>query len=362
MAMYKAFRVFEKSVPPSPHSVLLEHKAKEHTLLFESQAVAVLSAQETEAVKKQYTKILDAYGCLGVLQVYSGESTLLYLVMVIGCFSIGKIGDSEIFRITQTQFIPLHHPQNEDKVAEVRKVLNSGTFYFSWYSGAPGGTALDLTLCAQRRTRTTATDHRFFWNRMLHVHLVRFGVECSSWLLKAMCGSVETRTVYVGSKKALAAVISRLSCERAGTRFNVRGTNDEGHVANFVETEQVIYLDNEVSSYIQTRGSVPLFWEQPGVQVGSHKVRISRGYEASKAAFDRHMSMIKERYGKQVIVNLLGTSLIGSKEGEATLSQEFQVGCYTFKFICTTICGCRNTTKILHIMIYRMWFSIIIKK
>lgn len=54
---------------------------------------------------------------------------------------------------------------------------------------------------------------------MLHVHLVRFGVECSSWLLKAMCGSVETRTVYVGSKKALAAVISRLSCERAGTRF-----------------------------------------------------------------------------------------------------------------------------------------------
>lgn len=50
-------------------------------------------------------------------------------------------------------------------------------------------------------------------------------------------------------------------------RFNVRGTNDEGHVANFVETEQVIFLDNEVTSYIQTRGSVPLFWEQPGVQV-----------------------------------------------------------------------------------------------
>ncbi|XP_050314325.1 synaptojanin-1 isoform X2 [Anthonomus grandis grandis] len=163
-----------------------------------------------------------------------------------------------------------------------------------------------------------------FMNRMLHVHLVRFGVDCNSWLLRTMCGSVEIRTVYAGSKKALAAVISRLSCERAGTRFNVRGTNDEGHVANFVETEQVIYLDNEVSSYLQTRGSVPLFWEQPGIQMGSHKVRISRGYEASKAAFDRHMTMIKEKYGNQVIVNLLGTSLIGSKEGEATLSQEFQ--------------------------------------
>lgn len=54
---------------------------------------------------------------------------------------------------------------------------------------------------------------------MLHVHLVRFGVDCNSWLLKAMCGSVEIRTVYAGPKKAFAAVISRLSCERAGTRL-----------------------------------------------------------------------------------------------------------------------------------------------
>ncbi|ERL85224.1 hypothetical protein D910_02645 [Dendroctonus ponderosae] len=38
---------------------------------------------EIEVVKKQYTKILDAYGCLGVLQLYSGESTLLYLVMFV---------------------------------------------------------------------------------------------------------------------------------------------------------------------------------------------------------------------------------------------------------------------------------------
>lgn len=59
--------------------------------------------------------------------------------------------------------------------------------------------------------------------------------------------------------------------------------------------------------------------------MGSHKVKISRGYAASQAAFDKHMKIIKERYGRQTIVNLLGTSLIGSKEGEATLSNEFQV-------------------------------------
>lgn len=70
--------------------------------------------------------------------------------------------------------------------------------------------------------------------------------------------------------------------------------------------------------------SVPLFWEQPGIQVGSHKVKISRGFEASAPAINRHLDMIKQRYGQQVIVNLLGSSLIGGKEGEAMLSQLFQ--------------------------------------
>lgn len=42
MAMFKGFRVLEKSKPPSPHSVLLEHKNKDDTLLFESQVVALL--------------------------------------------------------------------------------------------------------------------------------------------------------------------------------------------------------------------------------------------------------------------------------------------------------------------------------
>ena len=57
-----------------------------------------------------------------------------------------------------------------------------------------------------------------------------------------MCGGVEMRTVYVGQSQAKACLISRLSCERVGTRFTVRGVNDDGHVANFVETEQVLWF------------------------------------------------------------------------------------------------------------------------
>lgn len=79
-----------------------------------------LAPQETEVLRKQYVKIVDAYGCLGVLQLNAGETPLLYLVLVTGCFSVGKISDAEIFRITQTQFVPLQFQQpNEDRVSEV---------------------------------------------------------------------------------------------------------------------------------------------------------------------------------------------------------------------------------------------------
>ncbi|XP_041467143.1 synaptojanin-1-like isoform X2 [Lytechinus variegatus] len=314
--MGKSFRVYHKVGPP--YSVILEARNKQETLLFESEAVAVLSIAETESLRKQYQKMTDAYGCLGALRLNVGDESPVFLVLVTGCSSVGKVQESEIFRITSTLFISLRNNSSDDeRVSEVRKLLNSGTFYFSW--SASTKSRFDLSLCAQRQKQDHVTDNRFFWNRALHLYLQRFDVNCSDWLLKTMCGGVEVRTVYCGTRQAKACIISRLSCERAGTRFNVRGTNDDGHVANFCETEQVIFLDNKVTSFIQTRGSVPLFWEQPGIQVGVHRVKMSRGFEASAPAFDRHLTMLKAHYGDQVIVNLLG-----HKEGEDMLSKSFQ--------------------------------------
>lgn len=66
--------------------------------------------------------------------------------------------------------------------------------------------------------------------------------------------------------------------------------------------------------------------------MGSHKVKMSRGYEASAPAYERHLELQKKRYGEQVIVNLLGM-----KEGEHMLSQQFQVG--TFLLVLNLVYG-----------------------
>uniref|UniRef100_A0A669P6A1 phosphoinositide 5-phosphatase n=1 Tax=Phasianus colchicus TaxID=9054 RepID=A0A669P6A1_PHACC len=246
------------------------------------------------------------------------NARLHFLVLVTGCTSVGKILDAEVYKITATDFCPLQEEtKEEERVTALRKILNSGMFYFSWPNA---GSNFDLTVRAQKQgDNHYESGNSFFWNQLLHVPFKHYQVNCSDWLLKVICGVVDIRTVYASHKKAKACLISRISCERAGARFHIRGVNDDGHVSNFVETEQTIYLDDDVSSFVQIRGSVPLFWEQPGLQVGSHHLRLNRGLEANAPAFDRHMMLLKEQYGKQVIVNLLG-----SRGGEEVLNRAFK--------------------------------------
>uniref|UniRef100_A0A663MCQ4 phosphoinositide 5-phosphatase n=1 Tax=Athene cunicularia TaxID=194338 RepID=A0A663MCQ4_ATHCN len=247
-----------------------------------------------------------------------GNTRLHFLVLVTGCTSVGKILDAEVYKITATDFCPLQEEtKEEERVTALKKILNSGMFYFSWPNA---GSNFDLTVRAQKQgDNHYESGNSFFWNQLLHVPFKHYQVNCSDWLLKVICGVVDIRTVYASHKKAKACLISRISCERAGVRFHIRGVNDDGHVSNFVETEQTIYLDDDVSSFVQIRGSVPLFWEQLGLQVGSHHLRLNRGLEANAPAFDRHMMLLKEQYGKQVIVNLLG-----SRGGEEVLNRAFK--------------------------------------
>lgn len=117
-------------------------------------------------------------------------------------------------------------------------------------------------------------------------------------------------------------VISRLSSRRAGTRFNSRGIDDDGNVANFVETETILWSPPGFTfSYTQVRGSVPIFWEQtPGLIPGQQKIEISRSFEATQHAFDRHFDFLELNYGAVHVVNLLSDM----KNSELSLSSEFR--------------------------------------
>ncbi len=112
-------------------------------------------------LKRFLCLVLPDHSCTSISFAFSGEDTVLYLALVSGCISVGKIGDCEIFRITSTTFLSLRNfQQDEEKIGEVRKLLNAGTFYFSWSSV---DARFDLSLCAQRALQAAETDNRFFW-------------------------------------------------------------------------------------------------------------------------------------------------------------------------------------------------------
>lgn len=168
----------------------------------------------------------------------------------------------------------LEHP-----CAGIRKVLNSGTFYFS-----PAGNS-DFDPSTRLESRLTSssssslfsisdsptplnTDPQFTWNLFLLSPLLSFRsslpllqqrtLDDSNFLVHLVQGYWGSYDLTLGSGElAVLSLISRLSCKRAGTRFNVRGVDEEGNVANFVETETILRTKDTVFSYVQIRGSVP---------------------------------------------------------------------------------------------------------
>lgn len=62
---------------------------------------------------------------------FAEDDQLMFLVMIKGCVSVGKICDCEIFRVTETTFINLRgHSPEDEKIAEVRDIWNKKLYLF----------------------------------------------------------------------------------------------------------------------------------------------------------------------------------------------------------------------------------------
>jgi hypothetical protein len=93
-------------------------------------------------------------------------------------------------------------------------------------------------------------------------------------------------------------------------RFLVRGVDSNGNVANYAETESIIINKNKygtvnIMSYIQVRGSIPLFWTQtPNMELNPY-ILPKNEFALNSGAFKKHMQEMTGNYGKVVLVNLI---------------------------------------------------------
>ncbi|KAF8639783.1 hypothetical protein AX17_001043 [Amanita inopinata Kibby_2008] len=216
------------------------------------------------------------------------------------------------------------------------KILSSGSFYYAMEPQWDISSRLSIRLSAGRNAAHDpgTFDERFVWNEYIVRSLLDFreGLELQEredldrcqFIILAIQGYVGIFPMALpapptnGSPTlATLCLISRLGWKRAGTRFNTRGVDDDGNCANFVETETILSTDQHCVSYVQVRGSVPLFWEQQGLQTFGQRIQITRPH-ASQPAFERHFAQLMEEYGPVHAINLLG-----SKENEALLTNAY---------------------------------------
>jgi hypothetical protein len=200
----------------------------------------------------------------------------------------------------------------EEQIDQISSLVENGGYYYC--------KGYDLTRSKQYSLHKKDHQEKFMWNYHLAASLTQHNISLD-WTLPIIQGFIrymEHKFSEQGKLKYI--LISRRSCKRAGTRFYSRGVDDLGQVSNFVESEQLLYLHNLVLSHVQIRGSVPVFWQQLGIDGLASNLKLNRTVELTESAFISHFIKLKNTYKRFLCVNLLSVL----KQSEAELTDFFE--------------------------------------
>lgn len=248
-----------------------------------------------------------------------------------------------VYKVVSTDILPMRerqvHDPDEDKfILLLKTFVRSGPMYFSY--------SIDLTNSFQRQAQHDSSeplwhraDDRFFWNRFVQSDLINYRTSgargqpgpqpgIDPYILPVIFGMLEIHpTTFKGTPLTI-ALITRRSRHRGGTRYFSRGIDEEGHVSNYNETEQVVLFNDsgaglsgfsggnnmqtqktesremQIMSYVQTRGSVPVYWAEINTLSYTPKLQI-RGIDSATPAAAAHFDEQVRIYGDNYLVNLV---------------------------------------------------------
>lgn len=283
-----------------------------------------------------------------------------YVIVINKAQPVGRLKGQMCYKIISTEILPMrerqiHDPDEDTFINLLKTFLAQGPMYFSY--------SIDLTNSFQRQSQANAaqplwmrTDDRFFFNKHLQSPLINFRTGGSRtqpgeqpgvdpFILPTVFGMFEIKPTSFKSTPLTLVLISRRSRYRGGTRFFTRGLDEEGHAANYNETEQVaIFNDSssglggyagssdmqsgkfdssngqevQIFSYVQTRGSVPTYWSEINTLKYTPKLQV-KGTDPAFSAARRHFDEQIRIYGDNYLINL-----VNHKGREASVKQSYE--------------------------------------
>ncbi|KAK0722162.1 SacI homology domain-containing protein, partial [Lasiosphaeria miniovina] len=268
------------------------------------------------------------WGLLGFIK-FTGP---YYMLLITKKSTVAMIGGHYIYQIDGTDLIPLTSPsfktdQRNTEESRFLGILNNldltRSFYYSY--------SYDITRTLQYNiTRERAAlvnghpcsfeddfNSMFIWNNYLLQPVAKAIKAPYDWCRPIIHGYIDQAAVSVYWRTAYITVIARRSRYFAGARFLKRGANDLGYVANDVETEQIVsealttsfhapgpkfYASPAYTSYVQHRGSIPLYWTQDNTGVTPKPPIELNLVDPFYSAAALHFDNLFERYGAPVYV------------------------------------------------------------
>ncbi|KAF2140895.1 uncharacterized protein K452DRAFT_351625 [Aplosporella prunicola CBS 121167] len=288
-------------------------------------------------------RVTSIAGVLGMIKLRLDK----YIIVITKAQPVGRLKGHMVYKVAATEFLPLRErplrdPDEDTYLLYLKTLLKNGPMYFSY--------SFDITNSFQRQAQGDYSqplwkraDDRFFWNRFIQSDLIDFrngGTNASGfrsggiqkdvdpYILPVMFGMLEIKNTSIKGNPLTFILITRRSRLKAGTRYFSRGVDENGNVSNFNETEQAIILNDnanglggfagnsgfqtgsqagketQVLSYVQTRGSVPVYWAEINELKYTPKLQV-RSIESAVPAARRHFDEQIRLYGDNYLVNLV---------------------------------------------------------
>ncbi|KAE8154764.1 SacI homology domain-containing protein [Aspergillus avenaceus] len=280
----------------------------------------------------------SAWALLGFIK-FTGT---YYMLLVTKRSQVAMLGGHYVYQVDGTELISLTtsgssrlRPEKNPEEARYIAILNNldltRSFYFSYSYDITH--TLQRNICRERKAHQDGLpkpfqqdyNTMFIWNHHLLGPAIANLKNPYEWCLPIIHGYVEQAKMPVYGRLVYITVIARRSRFFAGARFLKRGANDLGYVANDVETEQIVsemtttsfhaagpdlYANPLYTSYVQHRGSIPLYWTQENSGVSPKPDIELNLVDPFYSAAALHFDNLFERYGAPIYV----LNLIKSRE------------------------------------------------
>ncbi|EKM74897.1 hypothetical protein AGABI1DRAFT_132740 [Agaricus bisporus var. burnettii JB137-S8] len=288
------------------------------------------------------------FGGLGKGRVFQGLVGFIrftagwYMVIIVKRTVVALLGGHYLFHCEQTEILPVCSNHKVEKQAEEQRLIGifkqvdlSKNFYFSYTYDVTSSLQHNLIGCPRTLNEPWSFNDRFAWN----FHMMSTACQLRDedgrpaikphWFLPLVHGHVDQAKLTILGRVVFVTLIARRSRHYAGARYLKRGINEEGNVANEVETEQIVSealttpfyypcgsSENKqqnrrrpspnYTSYVQYRGSIPVLWvQETNSMTPKPPIEISV-VDPFYTAASKHFDNLFRRYGAPItILNLV---------------------------------------------------------